>query len=139
MIIKLPSIDPIDTLNVPDDFEDKVKESFKKFTAFTNPKYTYEDKLMYIDDLREYLHPSEPYEAVKQLILDKAEFELDEYGNFPDKDDYWNIEFMCDCYKKGDKPLRDTYEKKRHSDNDQTLKVIFEIIKIVVNWEEGTK
>lgn len=134
MIIKLPCIDPIDTLDVPNDFEENVKDSFKRFTQYTNPKYTHEDKLLYLDNLRGYLHPSDSYNAVKNLIMVKAEFELDEYGNFPDKDDYWNMEFMCDCYEKGDKPLRDTYEKKSSSANDQTLKVIFEIIKIVVNW-----
>ena len=137
MIIKLPHIDPIDTLDIPQDFEEKVKYSFKMFTLGTNPKYTYEDKLMYLDNLRGFLHPCDSHEAVKQLILDTAEFELDEYGELPDKGDFWNIGFMSECYEKGNKPFRDNYEKAEHKANDETLKVIFEIIKIVVNWEES--
>lgn len=137
MIIKLPHIDPIDTLDVPNDFEGKVKHSFKCFTELTNPKYTYEDKLMYLDNLRGWLHPGEADDAVKHLILEHTEFELDEYGEFPDKEKFWCLNFMCECFEKGNKPFRDYYEEKSHSANDQTLKVIFEIIKIVMNWSEN--
>lgn len=52
MIIKLPHVDPIDTLALTDDFEDRVKESFAKFTELTIEDYTHEDKLMYLDNLR---------------------------------------------------------------------------------------
>ena len=136
MIIKLPHIDAIDTLNIPKDFEEKIKHSFKMFTELTNPRYTYEDKLKYLDNLRSWLHPCEADEAVKQLILDNVEFELDEYQDFPDKDVFWSMGFMCECFEKGNKPLRDTYEKHSSSKNDQTLTVIFKIIQIVINWEE---
>lgn len=136
MLIKLPHVDPIDTLNVPNDFEEKVKYSFKMFTELTNPKYTYEDKLMYLDNLRGYLHPVYATDAVKYLILDHIGFELDEYGDLPDKDDFWSIDFMSECFEKGNKPFRDEYEKISHSANDKTLKVIFEIIRVVVNWSD---
>lgn len=52
MIIKLPHIDPIDTLNLPEDFKTQVSNSFAKFTAGTDPRYTREDKLAYLDNLR---------------------------------------------------------------------------------------
>lgn len=48
MIIQLPWIESLDTLNLPNDFEDRVKESFGKFTRETNKDYTHEDKLLYI-------------------------------------------------------------------------------------------
>ena len=139
MIIKLPHIDPIDTLDLPFDFEKKVNHSFKMFTELTNPKYTYEDKLMYLDNLRDYLHPYESEEAVKQLILERTEFEIDEYRDFPDKDEFWSIEFMCHCYENGNKNFRDRYEKRSSGMNDQTLKAIFTIIQIVINWKEGVE
>ncbi len=40
MIIRLPWVNPIDTLNLPEDFEDQVKESFKEFTKWTSRDYT---------------------------------------------------------------------------------------------------
>ena len=138
MIIKLPHIEPIDTLALTDDFEDKVKESFAKFTELTNRDYTHEDKLMYLDNLRRYwLHKNIcGIDAVKDMILERAEFEIDEYGVLPDKDDYRCLEFMGECYEKGrDIGFRDKEYENNHRKNDETLKVIARIIQIVMNWE----
>lgn len=135
MIIKLPHIDPVDTLKPPCDLSDRVSYSFTKFTELTHPDYTYEDKLLYLDNLRGFLHPVNAEDSVKNLILDVAEFELDEYGELPDKDDFWDLGFMAECYRKGDKTFRAVYERTSHRDNEKTLKVIFEIIKVVTNWE----
>lgn len=48
MRIKLPWIDPFDTLDLPEDFEKQIKTSFAKFTSDTNPRSTWLDKMMYI-------------------------------------------------------------------------------------------
>lgn len=137
MIINLPHIKPIDTLNLSEDFEEQVKESFRVFTELTNRDYTYQDKLTYLDNLREYLHPKRAEECVKELIWERTEHEIVEYDNFPDKEDFWCFDFMVDCFKEGQsKEYRGYYEKYSSSKNDRTLKVILRIIQIIVNWEE---
>lgn len=137
MIIKLPHVDPIDTLNLPSDFEDRVKESFGEFTALTHEDYRHEDKLLYLDNLRGFLHPGDAGECVKNLILASTEYQLDEYGDFPDKEDFWSMEFMEECYEAGNKKYRDNYEKDSHRNNGKTLKAILKIIEIVVNWRKN--
>ena len=52
MIINLPWVEQINTLCLPKDFEEQVKTSFKKFTEGTSKQYTFEDKLLYLDNLR---------------------------------------------------------------------------------------
>ncbi len=136
MILKLPHIKAIDTLNIPENFEGLVKESFRIFTEMTAKEYTFEDKMMYLDNLRGFLHPKDAEESVKDLILKNAEFQLDEYGEFPDKSDFWSFEFMCECFEAGNKKLRGNYENCSYR-NDKTQKVIFEIIRIIVNWSES--
>lgn len=141
MIIRLPHVEPIDTLNLPIDFEDRVKQSFFIFTECTNKDYVNEDKLLYIDNLRRYwLHEDISGEqAVKHLIMQTAEFELDEYGDLPAREDFWSLEFIGYCYEKGRNiKLKDEYENSS-SRNNKTLNVISEIIKIVMNWEWSEK
>ena len=135
MKIKLPYIDPIDTLNLHDNLEEQVRTSFEKFTSGTAEDYTFEDKLSYLDNLRGFLHPLNSEGGVRKIILDSAKFKLDEYGELPNVDEYNSIEFMEHCYEQGFKPYRDKYEEYSHSANTKTLKAIFRIINAIVNWE----
>ena len=80
MILKLPHIKTIDTLNIPENFEGLVKESFRIFTEMTAKEYTFEDKMMYLDNLRGFLHPKDAEESVKDLIL--KNFSLTNTENF---------------------------------------------------------
>ena len=137
MIIKLPNVKPINTLALTDDFEDRVKESFAKFTELTNEDYTHEDKLMYLDNIRKYwLHKDiDGISAVKDLIIERVEFHLSEYEELPNIDDYNCLEFMGACYDKGKHiDFSGEYENSS-SRNNETLKVIARIIQIVMNWE----
>lgn len=52
MIIRLPHVDPIDTLDLTEDFENRVKQSFAKYTEGTSKDYRFEDKLQYIENLK---------------------------------------------------------------------------------------
>ena len=139
MKIELQYIDEIDTLDLPDNLEEQVQTSFGKFTHGTAEDYTFEDKLLYLDNLRRFLHPLDSGDGVRKIILDSAEFELDEYGELPSADEYNSIEFMEHCYEQGFKPYRDKYEKYSHSANTETLKAILRIINAIVNWEGEKK
>ena len=138
MIIKLPHIDSIDTLELPDNFEENVKYSFSQFTRGTSEKYTFEDKLSYLDNLRKFLHPMSADKAVRKLITDSVEFQLDEFEELPSQEDYNCLDFMERCYDEGFKPYCDEYEPHSSSRNDETKKAILRIIKIVVNWERDS-
>lgn len=139
MIIRLPHITPINTLDLPCDFKERVQESFAKFTEMTAKEYTDEDRLAYIGNLQiAYIRRYEPEEEVKNMILSQTEYEIEENGDSPNKEDFWSFEFMCQCYEKG---LEDGGYKKRnyeldHHDNSKTMKAIAEIIRIVMNWEK---
>ena len=66
MIINLPQINtPINLGAPPENLEDIVCESFSKYTEGTREKYTFADKLAYIDMLRDWLHPKSSDDVVR--------------------------------------------------------------------------
>lgn len=136
MKINLPWVEPIDTLSLPDDFEARIKLSFKKFTDGTAKEYQFEDKLLYLDYLRRYYlrEDREPEEAVKKMIGDAVVYHLDTYGESLSAEEILSTEFMAAAYEGGFRPLRDTYEPYSSSDNTATLKVILDIVRIIVNY-----
>ncbi len=138
MKIKLPYVETIETLCLPKDFESRVKESFKRFTEGTNGDYTHHDKLLYIDNLRKHYLRNDisTEDAVKQIIADKVCYELEENGEMPAAENILSLEFMKECFEAGSMPLYGKYEKWSGSNNDKTIKAIFEIIRIVINWED---
>lgn len=136
MIIRLPHVDPIDTLDLTEDFENRVKQSFAKYTEGTSKDYRFEDKLQYIENLKKYyIRRVDASEEVRRIILDSCEFALDEYGDLPDRDKFWSLEFMEQIFDAGFLPFRQEYENSSGR-NYKTLKAIYEIIRIVVCWEE---
>ena len=141
MMIYLPWIDPIDTENLPEDFEAQVKMSFGKFTEGTNRDYTHVDKLMYLDNLRRYYlrgkHQKYTEDYVNDIMKKTFEYSLDEYGEIPDKEEFLSIEFMGSCFDYGFFPFRDQYDRDSSSRNNTVLKVILEIIRIVIHWEHA--
>ena len=144
MKIELPWIKPFDTLALPDDFEEQVKESFEKFTAGTRTDYTWKDKMLYISHLplifKDAIDLSEDTIAEKE-VRDSIHYELDrkldEEDDVLDRDDIYSFEFMCQCFRDGMnymRPLGD-YEPYSSSKNDETQKAMFRIMQIVVNFE----
>lgn len=136
MIINLPWVEQINTLCLPKDFEEQVKTSFKKFTEGTSKQYTFEDKLLYLDNLRRgYLRTDNTEASIIDLIGRRVSYELEENGEMPEKYDIMSTEFMGHCYDEGFRPLRDIWEPYSSSNNIETLKVILKIVQIVVNYE----
>ena len=144
MKIKLPWINLFDTLDLPDDFEDQVKESFAKFTVGTRTDYTYKDKLMYISHLPlifknaiDLSVDTIAEKEVKNLIHHELDYKLEEDDDVLDRDDIYSFEFMCQCFADGMRYVRplQEYESYSSSKNDETEKVMFRIMQIVMNWE----
>lgn len=137
MIINLPWVEPIDTLDLPENFEELVKKSFREFTKGTNIDYRHEDKLLYLDNLRKaYLREDNTEKAVKNIVAEETMYRLKEYGEMPYADDILSVEFMETCYKEGFRPFYDHYDEVSANRNSEDLSVILNIIKIVVNYEE---
>lgn len=144
MKIKLPWIKPFDTLDLPDDFEDQVKESFGRFTVDTNTRYTWKDKMLYISRLPMYFkNMIETWESdiaeneIKNTLHHQLDYKLDEEDDVLDRDDIYSFEFMCQCFVDGMRYVRplQEYESYSSSKNDETEKVMFRIMQIVMDWE----
>ncbi|MDO5845103.1 MAG: hypothetical protein Q4Q53_08170 [Methanocorpusculum sp.] len=135
MKIKFPRGVEIDVDNVPNNFEDVIRESFEGYTKGTAEDYTYQDKLAYIDLCRKYLHRAEDTNScVLKLMKDYLEYEVSEQGEVPDKDDYLSIEFMETCYENGRTNLYDHYYNDHHT-NDKIMALLVRVIKVVINYE----
>lgn len=137
MIIEFPRNYKVDLNNIPDDFERQIKKCFGEYTEGTSKNYTYQDKLMFLDVMARKLHKAnDSYDAVKAVMWERFEYELDERGDIPDKKDYNCIEFMQRCYEKG---LNDssfyTHITKDHRIYDKIMELEYRAIKAVMEWE----
>lgn len=127
----------IDTTNIPVDFDTMILEAFKKFTHETREKYMYQDKLAFIDMCVKYLHNAhDSHDVVKMLILRNVKWQLDEYEELPDADEFWDMSFMEACYEQGqmDASLYDHYTGDHHID-DVIMDLLVRVIKTVMNYE----
>lgn len=137
MIIKLPMGVTMDTSNVPNNFGVIIRDSFRKFTDGTKEEYRYEDKLRFIDCCVAYMSRSKDAdEAVQDIILSETKRRMSEDGEFPNKSDFENLEFMSICYEIGQKSAKlcsNKYGCDKH-DNEAALKLLASIVKIVINF-----
>jgi len=146
MIIDFPRSLKIDIDNVPDDFEGMIQKNFAEYTKGTSSKFTYQDKLSYIDNMVDELHKSgDEWDAVKDLLLERFEYQLDEWGSLPDRDDFESIEFMQECYQKGREDGRLYYQFRDerglvdHHVYEKIMKLEYRAIRAVMEWEERNK
>ena len=143
MIIRLPGNLKFDLNEIPDDFEDQVKKAFGEYTNGTSKDYTYQDKLCFIDHIVGKLHKAgDEWDAVKNLLLERFEYNLDNYGDLPDRSDFETIEFMQDCYKRGREDGRLYYQFeddngiRDHHIYDKIMDLEYRAIKAVIEWED---
>uniref|UniRef100_UPI000516F6AC hypothetical protein n=1 Tax=Streptococcus suis TaxID=1307 RepID=UPI000516F6AC len=103
MKIRLPYIETIETECLPDDFEGLVKKSFVNFTKGTNKDYTFEDKLLYLDNLRRsYLRGcTDTSFEITKILGESYRQQLDEYDGILEKEDVYSTEFMEHCFDRG--------------------------------------
>lgn len=137
MKIKFPCNVIMDTDNIPEDFEEQIKASFEVYTHGTAEDYTYQDKLAYIDVCRKHLHRAEDTEhCIRELMKEYLEYQVSEFGEIPNKDDYFSVEFMENCYENGRTNLYHHYTGDHHID-DKIMDLLCRAIKVVVNYEHG--
>ena len=141
LIVILPKGLSVDVYDVPEDFESKVKKAFGEFTQGTAKDYTFMDKLRFIDLASHYLHGGkDDEECVRELIHEKLDYELDEYGSFPDESDYLSVEFMEMCYLEGQRNQRldsDNFANaESYKDREQIEQMLLRFIKAVIDYKE---
>lgn len=139
MIINLPRGLSFDLDHLPDDFEEQVKRAFSEFTELTHPDYTFQDKLMFIDVAVENLNGNKSaHKAVMEMMKDSFEYQVEEYGDFPNESDFLSVEFMEECYKKGQKSQRlfSRYNVDRHEE-EKIEKMLIRLINAVLSYEKG--
>lgn len=134
MKVKFASNVEIDLAHIPEDFEDRIRESFKKFTIGTAKDYTYQDKLAYIDVMRKYLHDARDAEdCVLKLMKRHMEYCIMNDGEILEKEDYLNFEFMNECFDMGRTNLYANYTDDRHAD-EAIMQLLVRAIKVVINY-----
>ena len=141
LTVSLPKGLIVDVYDLPNDFESQVQKAFGEFTQGTAKDYTFMDKLRFIDLASYYLHGGKDEEtAVRELIHDKLDYDLDEYGTFPDESDYLSTEFMEMCYSEGRRSQRldsDGFKDvDSYKDREQIEKMLLRFIKAVIRYEE---
>lgn len=145
LYVQFPKGIKVDVFNPPEDFEKQIEKAFGEHTYGTADDYTYQDKLNFCDQIVSKLHKAEDsWYAVKELLIDRFEYELDECGDLPDRDDFKSVEFMENCYNKGREDGRMYYQfehkgVKDHHIYDRVMELEYRAIKAVMNWERGAK
>lgn len=130
----------IDMVNPPENLEEIVQTYFHDYTSGTNPAYMDDDKLAYIDLLREKVHPekADPWDAVKRLLTERFQYDLENCDYPPDASEYWNVSFFSECYEAGDMDLYDKqygWKPMDHRVYDKIHHTLVRMIKAVVNYE----
>lgn len=137
--IKLPRGIEVNIFNLPEDFEQQVTESFRGYTEETAKEYRYCDKLGYIDCCVRHLNGDKQSDDVVNKNVERRILHYwREYGEIIDENDVYCFEFMEDCYEAGkeDTRLCSHFRNDDHHIYDQIQKVLVEVIKIVMSYED---
>lgn len=148
MIVKLPHINAFNPMMLPDDFDEQIWESFKFYTKDTNDRYTWMDKLQYIQTLPKWFdnrvdrHLSDYDRAekeIREIISYRTCEKIEDENDVPDKDDFFSFDFMVECYERGygdmRKAVRMVQQRGNGSDeSDEIMRVMLRIIRDIVDW-----
>ena len=136
MTITLPRGLEVDPYNLPDDFEKQIQDVFTDYTEGTKDAYTFQDKLCFIDHCIEDCHGTgDSDDIVRADLKNRIEHEI-EYGDFPDRDEYFSFESMVYYYDLGKESQR-LYSRdfKDHHDKEAIEKMLIRIMKAILTWE----
>lgn len=129
----------IDLDNVPYNLEKIVQAAFAEYTAETNPAYTFEDKLLFIDQTVKKLHgATDPDYIVNRLFLGHFKTQLDWHGHLPSPDEFIEEGFFANCVSEGmnaQKLYSFEYAESRH-DCEKIMQVLVRVITAVMLYEK---
>lgn len=135
-IIKLPMEVSVDVFDLPENFDEIIKKTFIAYTKGTAEEYRFCDKLSYIDTVIEkitYNYDTEDRveEICKEYLTNRMFYD----GEIPDKDEYYSVDFMHECYGNGvnDTRLYQHYGCNDHHVYEAIQKAIVRIITVVMS------
>ena len=138
--INLPRGLKVDIFNLPEDFKEQVEQAFREYTSGTAKAYMYVDKLGFIDRCVEYLNGDKDSDDVVNSLVEEAVIaEWRNNGEIINEDDIYCIDFMEDCYRKGneDTKLNSHFRTNDRHIYDQIQKVLVQVITIVMNYKDS--
>lgn len=130
----------IDLVNPPENLEEIVQTYFGDYTSGTAKEYMDDDKLAYIDLLRDKIHPEKTDEdqAVENMMTDWFRYEIENSDEAPDAADLWDTDFFVECYRQGNKKLYAKQygeEEMDHHTYDKIHHTLVRIIKAVMDFD----
>ena len=140
MIIRLPRKLTVDLDNIPEDFDQIIRDTFRDYTESTRDDYCFEDKLCFIDRCVELLRSvKDPDDEVMELMKGYLEYEVREYASFPEEGDYLSIDFMEHCFRAGREKSRlfsdsEKYARNRR-DHEKIEKLLLRIMRVVIDYD----
>ena len=137
--IKLPRGIEVDIFNLPEDFEETVKQAFREYTDETAKDYRDSDRLGFVDCCVRHINGDKySYDVVDEKVKSFISSQWEEYGQLDNKDDVYSVDFMADCYAEGvqNAVLCSHFGSDDHHIYDQIQKVLVKVITIVMNCEE---
>ena len=139
MTIKLPMGVEIEmNTRLPYDFDDIIRKIFKEYLGEAKTENLAFDKLNFIDLCIASIRNSKcAEEAVQDIMLEQAEIRLRMFNQFPEKNSFFNMNFMTHYYEMGRaSALLHTGYSSNDIENETIMKVIIRIIKVVSDFEE---
>lgn len=138
MIIELARGIRVDIDRPQENLEEIVMKEFGEYTKGTSHEYTYEDRLMFIDNCLDRLHHAlDPAEIVNNLCVEMFEYNLREVGHLMDPDEFMDSCFLEACINEGISRHRlrsNDYAEDRH-DNEKIMKILVRVINAVFSWQ----
>ena len=139
MTIKLPMDVEIEmNTRLPYDFDDIIRKIFKEYLGEAKTGNLAFDKLNFIDFCIASIRNSKcAEEAVQDIMLKQTEYRLRMLNQFPEKNSFFNMNFMAHYYEMGRaSALLHTEYSSNYTENETIMKVVIRIIKVVSDFEE---
>ncbi len=128
----------VDIFNVPDNFDEIIIETFKKYTNGTHHDYTYVDKLGFIDRCIERINGcTNSYDRVEEWLQDVIDTEWKENHELADREVVYGFDTMVALYDQAarEHSLHQHYGSDDHHVYDEIQLLMCRIIKTVMNFE----
>lgn len=139
MTIKLPLGVEIEmNTRLPYDFDNVVRKIFGQYLDEAKTKNLAFDKLKFIDlCIASIRDAKDATEAVQDIMLEQTEIRLKMFNQFPEKNSFFNMNFMAHYYEMGRaSALLHTEYSGNDIENETIMKVVIRIIKVVSDYEE---
>ena len=139
MTIKLPMDVEIEmNTRLPYDFDDIIRKIFKEYLGEAKTENLDFNKLKFIDlCIASIRNSKDAKEAVQDIMLKQTEYRLRMLNQFPEKNSFFNMNFMAHYYEMGRaSALLHAEYSGNDTENETIMKAVIRIIKVVSDYEE---